>query len=355
VERDRGRPTGRGAQVHRLPRLRAQLRLERGEAAEVVERRGQRARHAEEGRDVAGERREAERDAVVAARSRGAHRRVDEQLDRAVRRVGRAQEVLDEQPAAREHRHRRAEPDDGAGALGDEQHPFVGEPERLELHEEAHRRHPLSGEPGLRQRVDRAMERRRGIRDLARRHLAHGHALLPGAAQLVAQRPCLRVGEHRVPLGGLPHRLLADRHRRAAQRVDEPLLAREEARAAAGILRRRREVARDVREPVGRRDRRAARDPRRAGVDVRDERVTREPVAEVRLEQLERHRRPPVVAEQVERALAVGERHAQLLRAITTNATTGMPRSRRSDASPQCSTVSPAAATSRSTYARPWT
>jgi hypothetical protein len=86
------------------------------------------------------------------------------------------------------------------------------------------------------------------------------------------------------PLGGLPHGLLADPHVAPLDGVREPLLAREEARAATRGARSCYKSCCDLCEPRLFGDGSAAGDPRGAGIDVRDERVVVEPIAEIGFE-----------------------------------------------------------------------
>ena len=117
-----------------------------------------------------------------------------------------------------------------------------------------------------------------------------GVALGARAPELLAQAARRRDGRRprrRIPLG-----LRADAQRRQRGLAREALLGREERRAPARVARGGHEPSGGAREGLVHGDGRARRDPRRARVDVADARVAVEPVAEPRLEHLERRRVP---------------------------------------------------------------
>ena len=117
-------------------------------------------------------------------------------------------------------------------ALGDEVVALLGERERIDLDEEAHRRDRPRREPALDQRVDLEPRRVPG-RELADRQLAHGDALRARAAQLLAQ--ALALLDDRRPVVGRPDRLVADPQRRPAGELGEPRLGPEAADPPTGF------------------------------------------------------------------------------------------------------------------------
>ena len=235
-------------------------------------------------------------------RAGGAHAGIDEQLDGTVRGGRIAQQVLEEPAVACVDRDHGQEPDDGAVALGDEVALLVGERERIELDEEAHRRDLLGREPPLDQRIEPVAHGVPGC-ELADLERAHDDPLRAGTAQLLAQ--ALALAHDGLPVAGRPHRLIADAQRRPLHRILEARLGAKAAHPAVLRLGGRDEARDHIGEPLRRRDRRAGDDPRGPGVDVAHARVvTIDPVMKPGLEDLERGRVPAVALDRRDHAPA---------------------------------------------------
>ncbi len=212
------------------PGLRPQLGLERLDAAKVVKRQPGAAREPQPRTERAGQRREPQRDVAAVLAGGGAHRRVDQQLGGAVRRVGQPQQILDEPARAA----RTRAPCSGTRP--------AWSPGRRRRSGARRSRCPGASGPGspsggigwaaCQRAISWSTSRRGltvGLGEQARIERADLDPLGAGAPDLRAQAG--RGRQRAIPVARIPDRLLADAHGGEGRAGGEPLLGAEEAGA----------------------------------------------------------------------------------------------------------------------------